>query len=64
MTTSPAGVTCDPNAEKCFFDPDDRSPHMRVAVPWPRLDVDEAGLHRMRRAEVVGDAVVPMRGVR
>ena len=64
MTTSPAGVACDPHVEKCFSDPDDRYHHLRVAVPWLRLKIDEAGLYGMRRAHVVRDAIVPMDGVR
>jgi len=65
MTTISATVEFDPRAAKCFGDPDDGGSHRRRdTAPWPRLEVDEAGLHRVRRAHVAGDATVPMHGVR
>jgi hypothetical protein len=64
MTTISAWVEFDPRAEKFFGDPDDGYDRLRDTALWPRLEVDEAGLHRVRRAHVAGDATLPMHGVR
>ncbi|HEY6318017.1 MAG TPA: hypothetical protein VI462_09050 [Acidimicrobiia bacterium] len=64
MTTISASVEFDPRAENFFGDPDDGYHRLRDAALWPRLEVDEVGLHRVRRAHVAGDATLPMHGVR